>query len=63
MTHHPTSPPRICPNCDGFGCVAITLGDRDHHGHLRTITADCLACHGTGTTHSRDRSNREGARA
>ncbi|MFM9699839.1 hypothetical protein [Streptomyces europaeiscabiei] len=55
MTH------RICPNCDGHASAAITLGGRDQNGHLRTITANCPACHGTGTT--RTRSNREGARA
>ncbi|MGW1673451.1 hypothetical protein [Streptomyces sp. NPDC002324] len=57
---HPTTP-RICPNCDGHASAAITLGGRDHHGHLRTITAHCPACHGTGT--ARTRSTREGARA
>ena len=40
---------RICPNCDGFPSVAITLGGRDRAGQLRTITAHCPACHGTGT--------------
>ncbi|MFD4017472.1 hypothetical protein [Streptomyces sindenensis] len=55
MTH------RICPNCDGYASAAITLGGRDQNGHLRTITAHCPACHGTGTT--RTRSTREGARA
>ncbi|MEV7691122.1 hypothetical protein [Streptomyces bungoensis] len=52
---------RICPDCDGFASVAITLGGRDRHGHLRTITAHCPACHGTGTTTARR--DREGARA
>ncbi|MBP0936309.1 hypothetical protein HET69_10090 [Streptomyces sp. CJ_13] len=41
-------PPRICPNCDGCASVAVTLGGRDRAGHLRTITAHCPACHGTG---------------
>ncbi|MEV6051726.1 hypothetical protein [Streptomyces sp. NPDC052107] len=41
---------RICPDCDGFATVAITLGGRDRHGHLRIITAHCPACNGTGTT-------------
>lgn len=40
---------RICPSCDGFPSVAVTLGGRDRNGHLRTITAHCPACHGTGT--------------
>ncbi|MGC9472606.1 hypothetical protein ACP4I1_00390 [Streptomyces sp. WG4] len=59
----PTRPvPRICPNCDGFASVAITTGARTPHGHLRTITADCRACHGTGTRPAPARRNREGAR-
>ncbi|MBC9716854.1 hypothetical protein H9Y04_30400 [Streptomyces sp. TRM66268-LWL] len=41
---------RICKDCDGFASVAITVGGRDRHGHLRTITAHCPACNGTGTT-------------
>lgn len=57
---HPTTP-RICPHCDGHASAAITLGGRDARGHLRTITARCPACQGTGTT--RTRSTREGARA
>ncbi|MFC9910464.1 hypothetical protein [Streptomyces sp. NPDC127197] len=61
MTAHPTPPPRICPNCDGFASAAITLGGRDRHGHLRTLTAHCPACHGTGL--ARTRRNRESARA
>ncbi|MEU1801792.1 hypothetical protein [Streptomyces sp. NPDC019937] len=57
-----TSPaPRSCPNCDGFASAAITTGGRDQCGHLQTITADCPACHGTGTRISRR--NREGVRA
>ncbi|TDU77691.1 hypothetical protein [Streptomyces sp. KS 21] len=43
------TPPQVCPNCDGFPSVAITLGGRDRTGALRTITAHCPACHGTGT--------------
>ncbi|WP_156727537.1 hypothetical protein [Streptomyces apocyni] len=43
------APARICPNCDGFPAVAITLGGRNRHGHLRTVVAHCPACHGTGT--------------
>ncbi|MFG2477337.1 hypothetical protein [Streptomyces fagopyri] len=61
MTHHPRPPSRICPNCDGFASAAITLGGRDRNGHLRTITAHCPACHGTGTAHRSP--VREGARA
>ncbi|MGW9028136.1 GGDEF domain-containing protein [Streptomyces sp. NPDC055722] len=60
MTDRTTPRPRICPNCDGFASAAITLGGRDPRGHLRTITAHCPACHGTGT---RPAPIREGARA
>ncbi|MGW2207342.1 hypothetical protein [Streptomyces sp. NPDC001774] len=49
MAQPNTAPARICSNCDGHASVAITLGGRDHAGHLRTITAHCTACHGTGT--------------
>ncbi|MEU5292171.1 replication initiator [Streptomyces umbrinus] len=40
--HDPrTRPPScICPNCNGFASAAVTLGGRDRHGHLRTITAN-----------------------
>ncbi|MFE4998823.1 hypothetical protein ACFRH4_47710 [Streptomyces mirabilis] len=62
MTHRTRPPSRICPNCDGFASSAITLGGRDQHGHLRTITAHCPACHGTGTAH-RPARLREGVRA
>ncbi|MGW7786923.1 hypothetical protein [Streptomyces tricolor] len=49
MAHHTAPRARICPACDGFASVAVTLGGRDHRGHLRTITAHCPACQGTGT--------------
>ncbi|MET7377466.1 hypothetical protein ABZT08_01320 [Streptomyces sp. NPDC005526] len=61
MTHHTKPRARICPACDGFASAAITLGGRDPRGHLRTITAHCPACHGTGTAPARR--TREGARA
>jgi hypothetical protein len=51
---HPTPPAsRVCPACDGFATVAVTLGGRDRHGHLRTVTAHCPACHGTTPLHVR----------
>ncbi|MGV9852200.1 hypothetical protein ACWDWU_26010 [Streptomyces sp. NPDC003442] len=53
--------PRVCPNCDGFASAAIATGGRNQRGHLHTITADCPACHGTGTRTSRR--DREGVRA
>ncbi|MEU6864919.1 hypothetical protein ABZ924_16815 [Streptomyces sp. NPDC046876] len=53
MAQATRTPPRICPNCDGFSAVHITLGGRDRTGHLRTITAHCPACHGTGTRATR----------
>ncbi|MGW0572424.1 hypothetical protein [Streptomyces tauricus] len=61
MTYRTRPSARICPNCDGHASVAVTLGGRDRHGHLRTITANCPACHGTGT--SRRSTAGEGARA
>ncbi|WP_432019548.1 hypothetical protein [Streptomyces sp. 1222.5] len=61
MAHPTPTPPRICSACDGFASAAITLGGRDARGHLRTITAHCPACHGTGTATARR--DREGARA
>ncbi|MCL8017674.1 hypothetical protein [Streptomyces sp. AS02] len=45
--------PRICPDCDGFASAKVTLGGRDSYGHLRTITSQCPACHGTGTRPAR----------
>ncbi|MFB7373177.1 hypothetical protein ACFC0D_25395 [Streptomyces sp. NPDC056222] len=53
MAQHNHAPARICSNCDGHASVAITLGGRDHHGHLRIITAHCPTCHGTGTRPAR----------
>ncbi|WP_413808531.1 hypothetical protein [Streptomyces sp. OE57] len=61
MTQRTSAAPRSCPNCDGFASAAITTGGRDQCGHLLTITADCPACHGTGTRTSRR--DREGVRA
>ncbi|MEU4997040.1 hypothetical protein [Streptomyces sp. NPDC021622] len=48
MTHPTAAPARICGNCDGFATVKVTLGGRNRHGHLRTVTARCTTCHGTG---------------
>lgn len=62
MAHRASSASRVCPACDGFASAAITSGGRDRHGHLRTITADCRACHGTGTVRRHSRAQ-EGARA
>ncbi|MYT70303.1 MULTISPECIES: hypothetical protein [unclassified Streptomyces] len=49
MPQHAQNAP-VCRDCDGFASAKVTLGGRDRHGHLRTITAHCPACHGTGTT-------------
>ncbi|MFF3696643.1 hypothetical protein [Streptomyces sp. NPDC002221] len=48
MTHRTRTRSRICPSCDGFASAAVTLGGRDRRGHLRTITAHCPTCQGTG---------------
>ncbi|MEU4495458.1 hypothetical protein AB0F96_18895 [Streptomyces sp. NPDC023998] len=55
MAYRPTTAVRICPDCDGFDSVAITLGGRNRAGHLHTITAQCPACHGTGSRAARRR--------
>jgi hypothetical protein len=61
MTHPTLATARICPACDGFASAVISLGgSRDRHGHLRTLTVHCPACHGTGTV--RPAWTREGAR-
>ncbi|WP_431967467.1 hypothetical protein [Actinacidiphila sp. bgisy160] len=60
---HPTPPARICPACDGFASAAITLGGRDRHGHLRTLTVHCPNCHGTGTRSPRTAASIAGGRA
>ncbi|QEU95165.1 hypothetical protein [Streptomyces kanamyceticus] len=60
MVQPTPTPARICGNCDGFATVKVTLGGRDRHGHLRTITAHCMACRGAVTVSSAR--TREGAR-
>ncbi|MFD7610966.1 hypothetical protein [Streptomyces sp. NPDC059828] len=49
MPQHRPAQTRVCPACDGFASVAITLGGRNRAGHLNTITAHCKPCDGTGT--------------
>ncbi|MGV9290847.1 hypothetical protein [Streptomyces sp. NPDC003719] len=61
MAQHTPPASRICPACDGFASVAVTMGGRDPRGHRRTITAHCPVCHGTGTVTARR--VREGAGA
>ncbi|RVU27188.1 hypothetical protein EOT10_08405 [Streptomyces antnestii] len=53
MPEHTPARVRLCSHCDGFASAKVTLGGRDCHGHLRTITAHCPACHGTGTGSTR----------
>ncbi|TXS53510.1 hypothetical protein EAO75_04865 [Streptomyces sp. uw30] len=48
-----TANAQICRDCDGFASAKVTLGGRDRIGHLRTVTAHCPACHGTGTASAR----------
>ncbi|MCX5560759.1 hypothetical protein [Streptomyces sp. NBC_00038] len=55
MTDRAPAPARICPDCDGHASAAVTLGGRDRHGHLRTITVHCKTCVGTGTLPLRTR--------
>ncbi|PBC61296.1 hypothetical protein BKI49_25220 [Streptomyces sp. Tue6028] len=49
MTDRARAVPPICPDCHGFASAAVSSGGRDRHGHLRTLTVNCPACHGTGT--------------
>ncbi|WP_405808473.1 hypothetical protein OG729_27365 [Streptomyces sp. NBC_00210] len=49
MPQHNHAQVRVCPACDGFASVAITLGGRNLDGNRRTVTAHCRTCHGTGT--------------
>ncbi|MFE0274045.1 hypothetical protein ACFWZY_18350 [Streptomyces sp. NPDC058992] len=49
MPQHRPAQTRVCPACDGFAAVAITLGGRNRAGHLNTITTHCRTCDGTGT--------------
>ncbi|MGW3725008.1 hypothetical protein [Streptomyces sp. NPDC000851] len=53
MTGPTSATARICPHCDGFSSVKVTLGGRDARGHLRTITAHCRTCQGAGTLPAR----------
>ena len=53
MTQSTRPASHICRDCDGFASVKVTLGGRDRNDHLRTITAHCPACHGTGTRTAR----------
>ncbi len=53
MTQHTVTPAQVCPDCDGFPAVKITLGGRDRTGALNTITAHCPACQGTGKRFAR----------
>ena len=40
---------RVCPTCDGFPVVAISIGPRTPDGTLPTLPVVCLDCAGTGT--------------
>lgn len=62
MTERTRPPSRICPSCDGYASVAVTLGGRDRNNNLRIITAHCLDCHGIGMATVRRSLTREGAR-
>ncbi|WP_306336986.1 hypothetical protein [Streptomyces sp. KL118A] len=53
MTDRTRPMPRICSACDGFATVKVTVGGRNRHGHLRTITVHCGTCNGLGTRTTR----------
>lgn len=50
MPQHTHAQGHICAHCDGFPRVAVAICPRRPNGTLPTITVDCPACHGTGTT-------------
>ncbi|MFI6021173.1 hypothetical protein ACIBCP_26480 [Streptomyces sp. NPDC051287] len=50
MPRNTPAPRRVCSDCDGFPVVAITTGTRNPDGTRTTLTVNCQACHGTGTT-------------
>ncbi|MGW5197195.1 hypothetical protein [Streptomyces spiralis] len=52
MPQH-TTDARVCPDCDGFAAVAVSLGTRDARGHLRTVTVHCPTCRGLGLVPAR----------
>ncbi|MEY9871211.1 RNase P subunit RPR2 [Streptacidiphilus sp. MAP12-33] len=40
---------RVCPTCDGFPVVSVSIGARQTDGTLPTLAVVCLDCAGTGT--------------
>lgn len=47
---NPATPaPRLCPTCDGFPIVAVSVGTRRPDGTLPTLPMTCPDCAGTGT--------------
>ncbi|WP_042419027.1 hypothetical protein [Streptacidiphilus anmyonensis] len=50
-----TSSVRICPTCDGFPVVAISIGPRALDGSLPTLPVICLHCSGTGNVPANDK--------
>jgi hypothetical protein len=50
MPRNTPAPRRVCSDCDGFARAAITTGTRNPDGTRTTLTVNCPACRGTGTT-------------
>nr|WP_145797423.1 hypothetical protein [Kitasatospora atroaurantiaca] len=49
MPQHVRNPRRICPDCSGFGRVAIATGFRLRDGSRATVPVSCSPCQGFGT--------------
>jgi hypothetical protein len=52
----------LCPGCDGFAAVTVTLRGRDANGSRRTRRIICRLCSGLGTVRRSARKRAEAAR-
>lgn len=39
---------RMCPNCEGFGRAAVTVGTRHDDGSRVIVFINCIGCNGLG---------------
>ncbi|WP_042408804.1 hypothetical protein [Streptacidiphilus carbonis] len=46
--HASNTPVSLCPACDGFPVVAVSVGTRRTDGTLPTFPVTCGHCRGTG---------------
>ncbi|MFE5210362.1 hypothetical protein [Streptomyces sp. NPDC056600] len=52
----------LCPCCDGFAAVTVTLRGRDANGNRRTRRIICRLCSGLGTVRRSARKHAEAVR-